>query len=77
MKIEYKNESKREPISELRSGDVFLWDENAWLLLDHSKCDSVDQQAYFCAKLDNGCVSEFKDDDYVMPLLESLLTVQP
>jgi len=76
MQIKYKNENQTISISELRSGDVFLWDENAWIILDYSDCEIIQEDGFFCARLSDGYVQRFTKDDYVLAMIQSLLEVK-
>jgi len=78
VQIKYKNESKLISLAELRSGDVFVWDENAWIILDCLDYGFIPERpdTYLCARLSDGHVEEFNADDCILPRIQSLLEVK-
>ncbi len=76
MQIRYENKILNTVmLSELRTGDIFLWGENAWMVTDHKEQSAIVTDDYLCVKMCTGLLERFCCDDLVLPRPKSLLTV--
>ena len=74
MQIKYSTESKYTAVGDLRTGDVFVHDEDAFIILDQERMSITDDM--LCARLDNGMIVKFSDDDLILPMPQSILEVK-
>jgi hypothetical protein len=76
MQVKYINENNTVNINTLRSGDVFIFDNNAHLLLDQSDCTAVNTDDFVCVRLSDGYLIKFYGGDMVHPMAQSIIEVK-